>query len=249
MKIVIANWKMNPSDIRTADSLIKNVKRGVGNINEVKVIICPPFIYLPLVEKVIAKTRLHLGAQDLFWIDKGSFTSAISGAMLKHIGCDYVIVGHSERRLIFQDTNKIINNKMKAALRDGLKPVLCIGEKLKERRTGKAFSVLGKELKVGLKGISKEKIKKVLIAYEPIWAVGSKNPSPSEDIMQIVLSIRKVISRLYSKDIAQRIKILYGGSVNARNAKSIISTTKVDGLLIGRASLKSNQFNIIVRSL
>lgn len=249
MKFIVANWKMHPLTFRKARHLIQGVKKNAYRTKKVKIIICPPFVYLSFVKQLVAKTEINLGAQDLFWEKQGAFTGAISGAMLKDVGCNYVIVGHSERRIIFGDTNKIVNNKIKSALQYNLIPIVCVGENKAERKSGRTFSVLKKELEEGLKGISEKDIKKIFIAYEPIWAVGAKKPCDSNDILKVVSFIKKIIAYLYNEQISQKIKILYGGSVNSRNAESIISKTQVNGLLIGRSSLSLNQFNSLIKSL
>ena len=249
MKIIVANWKMNPSNFKRVNTLIQGIKREIKKADKAHLIICPPFIYLSSVKKALVKTKIKVGAQDLFWRNTGPFTSAISGIMLRDLGCNYVIVGHSERRIVFGDTSEIVNKKVKAALQSKLNPILCVGEQLKERKSGKTFSILKKELGEGLRGVSRKNIKKVLIAYEPIWAVGARKSASSKEILEVTLFIRQIITRLYGKHISKRIKILYGGSVNVRNIRSIISGTPIDGLLIGRASLHSDQLSEIIKSL
>jgi len=249
MKIVIANWKMNPLHSSQAELLVRKISRGIKDVKGVKVIICPPFIYLPLVRKLIDHNKVELGGEDLFWAPQGPYTGAISGAMLKNIGCNYVLVGHSERRFFFRETDKIVNNKVRAALREGLIPVLCIGERLKEERSGRTFTVLKREIKKGLRGVSQEELERVFLAYEPIWAIGAEKPCSNKKISDVVLFIREIISRLYNQNVSKKIKILYGGSVNDKNANSIVSETGVDGLLVGRSSLESRQFISLVKSL
>lgn len=250
MKIIVANWKLNPLSAKKAIFLAKKVRIGVKKLNvRSQIIICPPFTYIPLIKKILGKTRVRIGAQDLFWIDEGPFTSAISGVILKNLGCKYVIVGHSERRLVFQDSNEVVSKKIRAALRNKLHPILCIGEQLKEKKSGETFSVLRRELREGLNNVSQKEIRKVIIGYEPIWAVGASHSATPEEITKINLFIRKIISRLYDKNTSKKIKILYGGSVNPHDIKSIISKTKVNGFLIGRASLQPNQFMSILKSL
>ncbi len=228
--LIIANWKMNPQTLTNAKKLFNVVKKGVKNIKNVEVIICPPFIYLPTLRaSAFAKGYggLALGSQNCFWEDEGAFTGEISSFMLKNIGCKYVIVGHSERRRYFKETCVMVNKKLRAALANNLKPILCVD------------SI--NQVKRGLKGISKKEIKKIVIAYEPIFAIGTGKACSISKAKEMNFSIRKILGETAT--------ILYGGSVNPKNAKDFIEKAQFQGLLIGGASLNPKEFVKIIKKV
>jgi len=233
MKLIVGNWKMNPSNLAQAKRLFSLVAKGVKNLKGVRVIICPPFLYLPYFS---SKNHLFLGAQNCFWEKTGAFTGEISPLMLKSLKVKYVILGHSERRRIFSETDVMVAKKIKTALDLKLKPILCIGENLKERETGKTKIVLKKQLKGALSELKKEKLNQVILAYEPVWAIGSGYPCDAEEAKEILLFLRKFFKN----------KILYGGSVNSQNARFYLEAG-FDGLLIGGASLKAQEFIKIIK--
>jgi triosephosphate isomerase len=248
-KLIVANWKMNPQSLIEAKELfnsIKNwVKRHSNVLKNIRIIICPPFVYLsnfaPLVSNLKHRTsNISLGAQDLFWEEKGAFTGEISPKMLENLGVEYVILGHSERRQILGETDEMINKKLKAAINAKLKPILCIGETLEERRSGKTLQVLKKQLKKALKNISNIELRtsNIIIAYEPVWAIGTGNPCKPEEAKEVLLFLRKIF----------KLPILYGGSVNSKIAKDYIKFG-FDGLLVGGASLNSKEFIEIIKSI
>ena len=245
-KIIVANWKMNPTKQAEARNLLlKLTKAKVGS--QTKVVVCPPFIYLPEAHRILAqKKKIFLGAQNCFFEEKGAFTGETSPAMLKDMGVKFVILGHSERRLIIGESSDLVAKKIKEVLKLGLTPILCLGETADQRKAGETFSFLEKEMRESLRGISKSEIKNVYIAYEPIWAIGSGNFCNPDDVLSVSLFFRKLIAKSYSRSSAEKIKILYGGSVKAKNAEAYISQEGIDGLLIGGASLKAEEFLEII---
>lgn len=271
--LMVANWKMNPTTIEEAKLLFDVVEKGLKDVNKnVEVVICPPFVWLGSLaarpfdlaqgkiysgeEKSktsfgtqLSKTSfgVQLGAQDCFWEQNGAFTGEISPLMLKNLGCQYVIIGHSERRQYFNENNEIINKKIKAALKARLKPIFCLGEKEEEREQIK--EILENQLKEGLKEISPGQITNLVIAYEPVWAISTENGKycSTDDALSAYLMIKKFLTNHYSRSLAERVKILYGGSVDSSNAVSYIKEAKMDGLLVGGASLNASQFIKIVK--
>lgn len=247
--LIVANWKMNPLTLEAAKRLIKIIKKGLRVIKDVEVVLCPPFVWLFAIKKELKKSKIKLGAQDLFWKEFGAYTGEISAKMLKGVGCEYVIVGHSERRQILAETYEIINLKLKAALKGGLKPILCIGETLEEKQEDKTQEVITYELQSSLKDVSGPTLARLSIAYEPIWAIGSGQPASSDEIMTARLLIQKVLTGLYSASIAQEVKILYGGSVVSSNACEFTKVVEMNGLLVGGTSLNATEFINIVKTL
>jgi len=248
-KLIVANWKMNPQSLKEAKRLFNSVKNWIKRhsnvLKNIGIIICPPFVYLPGFALSTSNLRhrtsnISLGAQDLFWEEKGAFTGEISPKMLKNLGVEYVIVGHSERRKILGETDEMINKKLKAAIKTKLKPILCIGETEKERTSGKTFQVLKNQLKKALNGTSNVKLQtsNLIIAYEPVWAIGTGNPCKPEDAKEVLLFLRKIL----------KFPILYGGSVNSKIAKDYIEVG-FDGLLVGGASLDPKEFIEIIKGI
>jgi len=223
--LIVANWKMNPVTIKEAEELFNSVKHGVKDIESAETVICPPFIYLPLLK------GLTLGAQDSYWEEKGAYTGEVSIAMLKEMGCKYVIIGHSERRKYFNETDEIVNRKVKTALDAGLIPIVCIGETEEEREMDKTEGVLEEEIKQGL---DKVDVSKIVIAYEPIWAIGTGNPCDVEEAQRM----KEIIQKMVLKNI----RLLYGGSVKANNAEGYLKQAGFNGLLVGGASLDAKEF-------
>lgn len=236
--IIIANWKMNPQTAEEAEKLFDSIKKGVKKIKNAEVIICPPFVYLPLLK------GLAIGAQNIFFEEKGAYTGEISPKMLNDLKIDYVIIGHSERRKYFNETNESVNKKMKAALNFGLAPILCAGETEEERKGGKTEEVVEKQLKEGLSGISI--FKRLIIAYEPVWAIGTGNPCNVEKAKKVGLFIRKILADIYSLEVSRQTPILYGGSVNSNNSASYVGEAGMNGFLVGGASLNAKEFIKIV---
>lgn len=253
MKIlIVANWKCSPETQAEAERIFGTVKKGIRNIKNMEVVICPPFLYLSGL-KILAsrmqeensKLKIQLGAQDCFWENNGPYTGEISPEMLRNLRVAYVIIGHSERRNYFGETNEMINKKLLAAFRAGLKPVLCVGEKEREDM----LLVVKEQIKKGLKGINKAQAEKLVIAYEPIWAIGTGNPCSSDDAMRATLFIRQTITKIYNRKIAEEVTILYGGSVNSKIAADYIKEARMNGLLVGGASLDAQEFIKIVKNV
>jgi len=240
--LIVANWKMNPEKLSEAKRLFDLVKNKVKSMKKAEVVVCPPSIYI---QHLIS--NIKIGAQNCFWERKGAFTGEVSAPMLKDIGCKYVIIGHSERRKYFSETDEMINRKVKAALKENLTPILCIGETEKERKEEKTDIVLKNQLEKDLLGISASKIARLVFAYEPVWAIGTGNACDAEEAQKSLLFIRKVVSQIYNQNISRKIRILYGGSVNSKNAGAFIKEAGFNGLLVGGASLEANEFSKIVK--
>lgn len=234
--LIVANWKMNPDTYEEAEKLFNSVKKTGA-------VICPPFIYLRSLAPYAG-----LGAQDCFWENKGAYTGEVSVAMLKDLGCHYVIIGHSERRQYFQETNEMVNKKLKAVLAAGLNSIVCIGETEQEREQEKTEQVLHQEIVAGLNGIPVSKISKIIIAYEPIWAIGTGNPCDVEEAQKMGLLIRKIIAKISNLSVSKKIRILYGGSVNSKNSQGYLTEAGFQGLLVGGASLDPKEFLKITKS-
>ena len=245
--LIVANWKCNPTTRAEAKRLFNSVARALKNVKHVKVVICPPFIYL--VQLQAKKTKIYLGAQDAFWEEKGAFTGEVSPPMLKDLGCQYVILGHSERRGYFKETDEIINKKLKKALSIKLNPILCIGESQNERNQGKTKKVLERQIKKALFKIpaSELKLTEFSIAYEPIWAIGTGKFCQPIEAKKARIFIQKVLSKIYNKKTVKNIRVLYGGSANSQNAASYIFEAGFQGLLVGGASLIPQEFVKIAR--
>ena len=248
--IVIANWKMNPDSLDKANALFGLVEKGIYNNQKTEVAICPPCVYLNNLKKR-TNSFLKFGAQDCFWEKKGAYTGGISALMLKNLGCKYVIIGHSDRRRYFNETNEAINKKLKAVLNEKMVPVLCVGETKEQRSKGQTKSVLKKQIKLALNGvnISGSKNLEFCIVYEPIWAIGSENPCDVKEIQKIAPFIRKLIAENYNAKIAEKISILYGGSVVAKNVFDYIDTAGLQGVVVGEASLDAKEFVKIVKAI
>ena len=244
-KMIAGNWKMHKT-VREAVELAEDIVMETnGTLNEV--VIFPPFTALETVADAIDGKHVGYGAQDLHWEDKGAFTGAVSGAMIADICAEYVLVGHSERRTIFGENEKIVASKIIAAYRNGLKPMLCVGENLAEREAGKTARKINMQLKSALRVISAEDAENLVVAYEPIWAIGSGKAATPEDALEVCTLIREKIGKIFTPDIARKVRILYGGSVNEKNAASF-NLSGIDGVLVGGASLKADTFAAIVRS-
>jgi triosephosphate isomerase len=237
--LIVANWKMNPENSKEAKKLFEAVKRRIKTVKNTEVVICPPFVYLPFFKGLI------LGAQNVFYKDKGAFTGEVSPLMLKDLKVEYVIVGHSEVRKNAGENDEVINKKIHECFHEKLKPILCVGE-----NTGEDIpTVLEKQVVEGLKNISRDNIKNMVIAYEPVWAIGTGKNCSVDQAMSSFLLIRKIISKLYSRELAGNIRIIYGGSVDSRNSGSYIKQAGAGGLLVGGASLNAKEFIEIVKSV
>ena len=243
-KVIAGNWKMNmlPDEtIRFIDELTPLVK---DTDNEV--ILCVPYTDLFYSLLSAQNTNIKIGAQNMHWAETGAYTGEVSGKMLKAIGVEYVIIGHSERRQYFAETDETVNLKLKAAFNYGLKPIVCVGETLEQREEGKAIEIVTKQIEKALEGLDDDKVSNTIVAYEPIWAIGTGKTATSEDANAMAKAIREKISNIYRQNTAERVIIQYGGSVKASNAKELFSMSDIDGALVGGASLKSEEFSKIV---
>jgi triosephosphate isomerase len=246
LPFIAGNWKMNKT-VAEAIDLVKQLKTFLSGIEGVEVAVAPPFTALYAVRKELEGSSIQLAAQNLFWEEKGAFTGEVAPLMLKEVGCHYVILGHSERRQFFGETDGTVNRKIKATLSQGLKVIFCIGETLKEREEGKTFAVIERQVPEGLKDIRKEEMRNIVVAYEPVWAIGTGKTATPEQAEEVHRFIRKKLVELYSKEIAEGVRIQYGGSVTPENIKGLMAQENIDGALVGGASLKSETFSKIVR--
>lgn len=245
--LIAANWKMNKS-IQEAVSFIKDFKESVKKIRNKEIVICPPFTSLFEVNKLIKNTNIALGAQNIHFEEKGAFTGEISASMLRDAGCEYVILGHSERRNYFDETDEIINRKIQAALKNKLKVILCVGETLEQRESNETKAIIKFQLENCLRNVSNEEIKNIVIAYEPVWAIGTGKNATPEQAEEVHKFIRELLKKLYDEKISNEARILYGGSVNADNVKELMKMKNVDGALVGGASLDHKTFSEICNS-
>ena len=239
--LIAGNWKMNKS-VEEAVGLINEIKGTLPADQGVDVLVCPAFVCLESVKKTLAGTSIKLGAQNMYWEDSGAYTGEISADMLVSVGAEYVIIGHSERRQYFGETDENVNLKLKQALAKGLVPIVCIGETLSERESGKTFDVLKSQLDGGLAGISAEQMKGVVLAYEPVWAIGTGKVATKEQAQEAHAFIRGYLRDQFDGPTADAVVIQYGGSVKPDNAKELLGQPDVDGALIGGASLKADDF-------
>lgn len=241
--LIAGNWKMNTT-VSEAVELVQKMLDELNRIRNVEKVLCPPSVSLAAVAEIIKDSSIKLGAQNMHFRDKGAYTGEVSPLMLVDL-CEYVIVGHSERRQYFNDTNEVINKKVKAALEAGLKPILCIGEKLEENESGKTNEILNRQLESALADV--DELNDIVIAYEPVWAIGTGRSASGEQANETIGLIRQRIANLYSKATVQNIRILYGGSVTADNISEFVKQAEIDGALVGGASLKAEQFISIIR--
>ncbi|NTW60420.1 MAG: triose-phosphate isomerase [Nitrospirae bacterium] len=244
--ILAGNWKMNMTATQARELASKLVPL-VSSIKDRDIVLGPPFTSLSAVAEMIKGSDIGLSAQNLHWEDKGAFTGEISAEMLLDLGCRYVIIGHSERRQYFGETDETVNRKAKQALRKGLLPILCVGETLAEREAGKLSDIIGRQVTGGLKDIAADDMKKVVIAYEPVWAIGTGKTATPEQANEVHALIRQKVKALYSADIAEGLRIQYGGSVTPENISTLMAMPDIDGALVGGASLKPESFAALVK--
>ena len=241
--MIAGNWKMNTT-VSEAIELVNGMRRGLDEIDDVDKVICPPFISLATVKELIKGSSIRLGAQNLYFEKKGAYTGEVSPLMLADL-CDLVIIGHSERRQYFNETGEIVNKKIRAALKVGLRPILCVGERLEENEAGRTEEVVTGQLRSSLAGI--DSLEDLVIAYEPVWAIGTGKAATGKRANETIGIIRHNIAKLYDKKFAQGTRILYGGSVTADNIPEFVQQSEIDGALVGGASLKTNQFLKMVK--
>lgn len=243
--IIAGNWKMNKTPAEAAE-LVKALVPLVADA-EAEVVVCPPFVCLEAVRKVIEGTNIKLGAQNVHFEKSGAFTGEISADMLLAMGVEYVIIGHSERRQYFGETDCTVNKRARAALAAGLKPIICVGESLAERENGITDELVGMQTKLALKEIDAAQLEQLVIAYEPIWAIGTGKTATAQEANATIGAIRKAIAQVYGEDAAQKVRIQYGGSMNPKNASELMAQSEIDGGLIGGASLKAEDFSKVVK--
>jgi len=247
-KVIAGNWKMN-KNLSESVSLISDIINGLKNINtKADVIICPPFTSLETANALIKNSSIILGAQNMCSEDSGAYTGEISADMLKSVGCQFVILGHSERRAIFNEPDELINKKVKKALAKGLDVIFCIGESLDERESGSTFNIVKSQIEKGLAGITELDLAKIIIAYEPVWAIGTGKTASPEQAEEVHLYIRNKIKELFSSEAAENLIIQYGGSVKPENSEELLSQPNIDGALVGGACLKSDSFLEIIKT-
>lgn len=240
--IIAGNWKMFKTEAEAVD-FVKKLKSQVKDVRDRTIVVCPPFPTLSKVWDEICDDNLALGAQNMFWEDQGAFTGEISAPMLKAVGCTYVIIGHSERRQYFGESDSTVNKKLFAALKHYLIPIVCIGEKLEEREKGTTFKVLEKQVKGSFKNVTSKQWENIVIAYEPVWAIGTGKTATPEQAQEVHAFIRKLLP----KDVSDQVRILYGGSIKPENIKELMARPDIDGGLVGGASLKVESFTKIVK--
>jgi triosephosphate isomerase len=244
--IIAGNWKLNKNRAE-AEVLAKGVVEAVKDAKGVEVILCPVFTALETVARVVAGTNVKLGAQDVYWEETGAFTGEVSGSLLKDIGCTYVIVAHSERRQFFGETNETANKKVKAVLKNGLTPILCVGETLAEREAGKMEAVVSAHVRHGLVGLSVAELEQIVIAYEPVWAIGTGKTATPQQAQDVHALIRSLLKEIGGETVAAKMRIQYGGSVKPDNVKELMAQPDIDGALVGGASLKADSFAALVK--
>ncbi|NOU70697.1 triose-phosphate isomerase [Paenibacillus sp. LMG 31458] len=242
--IIAGNWKMFKT-VSEAVSFVNEIKGST--VEGVESVICSPFTNLPALVEAAKGTEVHVGAQNLHFEDNGAFTGEISGVMLKDLGVEYVIIGHSERRAYFAETDEIVNKKVVAAFKHGLKPILCVGEKLEEREAGQTKDVCKVQTEAAFAGLSAEQAAQVVIAYEPIWAIGTGKSSTAEDAQDVIGYIRTLVSGLYGASVADTVRIQYGGSVKPNNIAEYMAQPDIDGALVGGASLEPASYIQLVQ--
>jgi len=238
--LIAGNWKMNNTKRETLDFLSSFLPK-VENIT-IEMAICPPFTDLYAAAEKLKGTKVKLGAQNMHWEETGAFTGEVSPLMLKEIPCDYVIIGHSERRQYFAETDETVNKKIKSALKHNIAPIVCVGESLAQREEGITIDFVMTQVENALKDIKPEDAKKIVFAYEPIWAIGTGKTASASDAQEVIGAIRNKIEKLYNKDVAEEVRILYGGSVKPENIKELMAEADIDGALVGGASLKPDSF-------
>ncbi len=233
-----------------AVDLVRSLKEKLasGPVDDVDVVVCPPYVDLVSVRDVIAGSKIGLGAQNVYWEDAGAYTGEISAGMLLSAGCGYVIVGHSERRQYFGETNATVNKRLKKAFAAGLVPIMCVGERLEQRQAGITRAVVEIQVREGLADISADQVKRMIIAYEPVWAIGTGINATPEQAQEVHRFIRELLADMFGEDVANAVRIQYGGSVKPANAAELMSQPDVDGALVGGASLKADSFYEIVRA-
>ena len=246
--IIGGNWKMNKGTPSEAIEMLKEMIPLVKKISSVDIVIVPPFTALSSTIQTVKNTNIMVGAQNMYYEEKGAFTGEVSPIFLKELGCKYVILGHSERRDIFNESDDLINKKLKKALKSDLNPIVCIGEHLEEREAGRTKNVIENQFNLTFKDLKSEEFSRVIIAYEPIWAIGTGKTATPEQAEEIHIFIRELIANVYGKNTAETVRIQYGGSIKPINAKEIFDKENIDGGLVGGASLQSKSLYEIIKA-
>jgi len=241
--LIAGNWKMN-NTVPEAEKLVHDMLDTLNRIEGVEKVLCPPFVSLVTLRELLKGSSVKLGAQNMYFEARGAYTGEVSPLMLREL-CEFVILGHSERRRYFAETDRIVNRKIKAALENGLKPILCVGEKLEENEAGRTEEVIDKQLNQGLNSV--EPTRNIVVAYEPIWAIGTGKAASAKQAAATIKFIRNTIAKLWNKNIARDLRILYGGSVTSHNIAEFISQPEIDGALVGGSSLKPTEFSSIIK--
>jgi triosephosphate isomerase len=243
--IIAGNWKMNKNAAEAVE-LVRALRESTAGVEKVEIVVCPPFVALTAVKEALTGSKIGLGAQNVYWAEKGAFTGEISPLMLKDL-VTYVIIGHSERRQFFGETDATVNKRVKAALAHGLLPIMCVGETLAQREAGETAAVVTTQVMNGLAGLTAEEVKAIVIAYEPVWAIGTGRASSGADANAVIAqNIRAPLSKLFGEKVAQGIRVQYGGSVTPANIEEFMGASEIDGALVGGASLKVADFTTII---
>ncbi len=242
--IIAGNWKMNKTSAE-AVKFIDDIKDAVSG-TDVEAVVCAPFTALKDLKKASEGTNIKIGAQNMHFEENGAYTGEISASMLNEIGVDYVIIGHSERRQYFNETDETVNKKIKKAFESGITPIFCVGETLEERESGKTKDIVKGQIEKGLKGLSKENAKEIVVAYEPIWAIGTGKTASSKDANEVISYIREILKDIFSEEVSEEVRIQYGGSVKPSNVEEIMNESDIDGALVGGASLEAKDFTELV---
>ena len=244
--VIAGNWKMNKT-VAEAVALASEIKEKVAGVENVKIIVCPVFTAVKSVADVLKGTNVKVGAQDMYWETSGAYTGEVSGEMLLEAGAEYVIIGHSERRQYFGETNETVNKKLKKALSIGLKPIVCIGETLADRESGATEAVVEKQVREGFVGLTAEEMKGTIIAYEPVWAIGTGKTATADQAEAVHAFVRNLVAQIWDKETADAVVIQYGGSMKPENVASLLAQPDIDGGLIGGAALKADSFEKLVK--
>jgi triosephosphate isomerase (TIM) len=246
-KIIAGNWKMNLNHLE-AETLVRDILRRVGDVKKVEIVVCPPFTSLQRVGELVLNTPVKLGAQNMSWEKKGAYTGEISANMLLTLGCHHVILGHSERRTYFGETDEMVAKKVRTALASGLIPIVCVGETREERESGSTSKVVERQVRGAFEGLTPEEFEGTVIAYEPVWAIGTGLTATTEQAQEVHSFIRKLIVDLFGNEAAEATRIQYGGSMKPSNAPELLSQPDIDGGLIGGAALEAESFEGIIRA-
>jgi len=244
--IIAGNWKLNKTP-HEAILLVDELKRALVDVTGIDIVLCPPFVDLTDVSDALVDHDIALGAQNVFWEDSGAFTGEISAPMLKELGVAYVIIGHSERRQYFHETNETVNKRLRAVLKHGLTPIVCVGENLSQRESNKTFDVIKDHCEGSLRGLSVEEMKGVVMAYEPVWAIGTGKTATPQQAQEVHVFIRQLLGKMFNTEAAGSVRIQYGGSVTPDNITLLMAQEDIDGALVGGASLKAPSFSAIVK--